>query len=73
VGNSHELVQGQPAQDGVEGEVDLRNIENDALRAVVIRCPQSHWEGDATVCHTPVSKNETKFSIHVPRMFKSHI
>jgi hypothetical protein len=48
VGHNHELVQGRPAKDGIEGEVDLRDVEDDALRAVVLRCPECHWEGDAT-------------------------
>jgi hypothetical protein len=37
VGDGHELVQGRPANDGVEGEVDIRNIEDDALCVVVLR------------------------------------
>jgi hypothetical protein len=48
VGNSHELAQGRPANDGVEGEVDLRDIKDDALRSVVLRHLKRHWEGDAT-------------------------
>jgi hypothetical protein len=37
VGSGHELIQGRLAKDGIEGEVDLRNVEDDALRAVVLR------------------------------------
>jgi hypothetical protein len=48
VGNCHELVQGRPANDGVEGEVDLHNTEDGALCAVVLRRPECDWEGDAT-------------------------
>jgi hypothetical protein len=48
VGNGHELVQSQPANDGIEGEVDLHNVEDDALRAVVLKRPERHSEGDAT-------------------------
>jgi hypothetical protein len=28
VGDGHELVQGRPADDGVEGEVDLRDVKD---------------------------------------------
>jgi hypothetical protein len=42
LGNNHELVQGRHAQDGVEGEVDLYDIEEDALCAVVLRHPECH-------------------------------
>jgi hypothetical protein len=38
-----------PAEEGVEGEVDLYNIEDDTLSAVVLRHPKSHRKGDATV------------------------
>jgi hypothetical protein len=48
VGDSHELVQGRPANDGVEGEVDLHDVKEDALRVVVLRRPECDWEGDAT-------------------------
>jgi hypothetical protein len=51
VGNSHELVQGRPAQDEFEGEVDLYDIEEDALHAVVLRRPKHHREGHATTQH----------------------
>jgi hypothetical protein len=47
VGDDHELVQGRPANDGVEREVDLRDIEDDAPRVVVLRCPERDREGDA--------------------------
>jgi hypothetical protein len=49
VDDNHELVQGSPAKDGIEGEVDLHDVEDDALHAVVLRRPKSHREGDATV------------------------
>jgi hypothetical protein len=49
VGNGHEAVQGSPANDGIEGEVDLRNVEDGALCAVVLRHPECHQDGDATV------------------------
>jgi hypothetical protein len=49
VGHDHELVQGWPAEDGIEGEVDMHDVEDDALRVVVLRRPECHWEGDATV------------------------
>jgi hypothetical protein len=48
VGDGHELVQGRPTNDGVEGEVDLHDVEDDALRAVVLRCLKHDREGDAT-------------------------
>jgi hypothetical protein len=48
VGDGHELVQGQLIDDGIEGEVDLRDVKDDTLRAVVLRCPKHHREGDAT-------------------------
>jgi hypothetical protein len=49
VGDDYKLVQGWPAEDGIEGVVDLQDIEEDTLRAVVLRHPESHREGDATV------------------------
>jgi hypothetical protein len=49
VGDGHELVQGWPAHDGIEGEVDLRDVEENALRAVVLRCPECDREGDSTL------------------------
>jgi hypothetical protein len=48
VGNGHELVQDRPADDGLEWEVDLRDVKDDALCAVVLRHPEYHREGDAT-------------------------
>jgi hypothetical protein len=42
-------VQGRPANDGIEGEVYLRNIEDDTLRAVVLKRPECDREGHATV------------------------
>jgi hypothetical protein len=51
MGNDHELVQGRPAQDGVEGEVDIRDVEEDALHAVVLGRPKSHQDRDATTQH----------------------
>jgi hypothetical protein len=47
MGNGHELVQGWPADDSVEGETDLHNVKDDALRAVVHWCPEHHCDGDA--------------------------
>jgi hypothetical protein len=49
VGKGHELVQGRPVDDGIEGEVDLPNVKDDALCAVVLRHPERHREMDATV------------------------
>jgi hypothetical protein len=31
MGNCHKLVQVRPAQNGVEGEVDLRNVEDRSI------------------------------------------
>jgi hypothetical protein len=39
VGDSHELVQGWPTNDGIEGEVDLCDVEEDDLCAVVPGVP----------------------------------
>jgi hypothetical protein len=44
----HELVQSWSAQNGIKREADLRNIEEDALRAEVLCRPKCVWEGDAT-------------------------
>jgi hypothetical protein len=51
VSDSHELVQGRPANDGIEGEVDLRDIKDNALRVVVLSRPECdsaypHCTGD---------------------------
>jgi hypothetical protein len=48
VGDSHELVQGQPANVGIEWEVDLDDVEEDALLAVFLRCAECDREEDAT-------------------------
>jgi hypothetical protein len=48
VGDGHELIHGWPANDGIEGEVDLHDVEEDALRAVVLRHPECDRERDAT-------------------------
>jgi hypothetical protein len=45
VGNSHELVLGRLAKKHIEGVVDLHDIEDDALRAIVLR----HQESDSTM------------------------
>jgi hypothetical protein len=47
MGNGHELVQGRPADDGVEGEVNLRDIELDVLHAEVLLGPKCYQECDA--------------------------
>jgi hypothetical protein len=44
----HKLVQSWSAQDGVEREADLHNIEEDALRAEVLCHPECDQEGYAT-------------------------
>jgi hypothetical protein len=48
VGDGHELVQGWPANDVIEVEVDLRDVEDDALHAVVLKRPECDREGDVT-------------------------
>jgi hypothetical protein len=48
VGHDHKLIQGWPTQDGVEGEADLRDIEDDALRVKVLKHPERNREGDTT-------------------------
>jgi hypothetical protein len=40
MGNGHEPVQGWPANDGIEGEVDLRNVELNVLCAEVLLGPE---------------------------------
>jgi hypothetical protein len=44
MGNGHEPVQGRPADDGVEGEANLRNVELDVLGAEVLLRPKCNWE-----------------------------
>jgi hypothetical protein len=46
MGNGHEPVQGRPANDGIEREVNLRNIELDALCAEVVLCPECNRQRD---------------------------
>jgi hypothetical protein len=45
----HKLVQSWSAQNGIEREADLRNIEEDTLRAEALCHPKCDREGDATV------------------------
>jgi hypothetical protein len=47
MGNDHEQVQGQSANDGIEREVNLRNIELDVLCAKVLLGPECNRECDA--------------------------
>jgi hypothetical protein len=47
VGDGHELIQGCPTNGGVEWEVDVHDVKDDALRAVVLRRHECHREGDA--------------------------
>jgi hypothetical protein len=43
----HEPVQGQPANDGIEREVNLRNVELDVLSVDVFLSPKCNRECDA--------------------------
>jgi hypothetical protein len=47
MGNGHELVLGRPANDGIEGEVNLRNVELYVLYAEVFLGPECDQECDA--------------------------
>jgi hypothetical protein len=47
MGNGHEPVQGRPANDGIEWEVNLRGVELDVLCAEVFLCPECNRERDA--------------------------
>jgi hypothetical protein len=47
MGNGHESVQGRPANDGVEGEVDFRHVKDDVLRAEVLLSFEGNRECDA--------------------------
>jgi hypothetical protein len=47
MGNGHEPVQGRPVDDGVEGEVNLCDVELDVLRAEVFLGPECYRECDA--------------------------
>jgi hypothetical protein len=47
MGNGYEPVQGRPANDGIEGEVNLRDVKLDVLGAEVFLGPESYREDDA--------------------------
>ena len=47
MGNGHEPVQGRPANDGIEREVNLRNVELDVLSVKVLLSPECNRECDA--------------------------
>jgi hypothetical protein len=47
MGNGHEPVQGRPANDGIEREVNLCNVELDVLSAEVLLGPECNRECDA--------------------------
>jgi hypothetical protein len=47
MGNGHEPVQGRPANDGIEREVNLRNVELDVLNAEVLLSSKCNRECDA--------------------------
>jgi hypothetical protein len=46
MGNGHEPVQSQPANDGIEWEVHLRNIELYVLSTEVFLSPECDRQGD---------------------------
>jgi hypothetical protein len=46
MGNYHKLVQSRPAQNGIEEEADLRDVEQDTFRADVLSLPECDREGD---------------------------
>ena len=48
MGNGHEAIESRPANDGIEREVHLRNIELDALRAEVLLGPELDRQSDAS-------------------------
>jgi hypothetical protein len=47
MGNGHEPVQSRSPDDGVKGEVDLRDVELDVLHTKVFLCPKCNWERNA--------------------------
>jgi hypothetical protein len=47
MGNGHEPVQGRPTNDGIEREVNLRDVELDVLSAEVLLSPECNRECDA--------------------------
>ena len=47
MGNGHKPVQGWPTNDGIEGEVDFRNVENNVLRAEVLLSSECNRECNA--------------------------
>jgi hypothetical protein len=47
MGNGHEPVQGRPANDGIEWELNLRNVKLDVLRAEVFLGPECYRNCDA--------------------------
>jgi hypothetical protein len=47
MGNGHEPIQGRPPNDGVEGEVDLRDVELDVLHVEVFLRPKCNRERNA--------------------------
>jgi hypothetical protein len=48
MGNCHKLIQGRPTQNGIEGEADLHDVEQDTFRVEVLKCPECDWEGDTS-------------------------
>jgi hypothetical protein len=48
MGNCQKLVQGRPAQNGIEGEADIRDVKHDTFRAKVLRHPECDREGDTS-------------------------
>jgi hypothetical protein len=51
MGHRHKLVQSWSAQNGIEQEVDLRDIVEDALLTEVLSRPECDWEGDTPMWH----------------------
>jgi hypothetical protein len=49
MGNCYKLVQGQPAQNDIEGEADFRDVEQDTFHEEVLRRPKCDREGDTSM------------------------
>jgi hypothetical protein len=48
MGSYHKLVQGRPAQNGIEWEGDLHDVKQDTFRTEVLRRPECDRERDTS-------------------------
>ena len=60
--HGHVAVQGRAANDGIEGESEVCDVEDDGLRAVVLRRSKGNGESDAAIGYDNIMADPTEWS-----------